>query len=227
MMGNRLSVVLSALAVVLAGLVALQWHYGAVNTGPIAPYGGLEALPASLPAPVPLPPLASLTQTVQRPLFASSRRPAPAAPAVVQEPAPRPDSQPAPPPALELSAVVIEDGRRLALFNTATGRGALRALQGEAVEGWELTEVRADGVTLTRDGQRHDIALRTFVAPARAEVAAQRQPVAAPAQRQPVAAPVQRPGAAAPALRPGAAPAPRPRRPLRSTPRADRNRPPG
>lgn len=205
-MGDRLSVVLLAVGVVLAVLVAAQLHYGTRVAAPIEAYAKVETLPPSTPATSPLPPLSSLTQTVDRPLFTASRRPAPTAPVVAQETTATADASQQSAPTLELSAVVIEDGRRLALFLAPAGGAALRAVQGETVQGWELTEVRADGVTLTLDGRRHDIGLRTFLPPARAEVAAPQQPVAAPPalQRRVLVRPPSRPPRTQPSGQPGA-----------------------
>jgi hypothetical protein len=107
--------------------------------------------------------LAVLTETVERPLFSSDRRPIPDAP-----PAPEPAVAAVPvgqgrPLVLELSAVVILADRRMALFQGASAGGAtLRADEGEQVDGWTLSQVRNDGVTLERNGESRELVLRTF-----------------------------------------------------------------
>lgn len=211
-MGNRLTVLLLVLVLGLCAVVAAQLHYLARPAAPIA--ARAAATPAMITSPAPaavsMPPLAALTQTVERPVFSPTRRPEVAAQVEVEE-APSPASPAAqPPPALQLSAVVIEAGRQLALFrhaSGASGAATLRATTGESVAGWTLVEVRSDGVTLERGGQQHEIPLRTF------------EP--APVRPEP-AMPRDAPGQAAPA--PAVSPAQRPRRPVRG-PRQHPTRP--
>lgn len=172
-MGDRMSMVLLAVALALSGLLAARVFLNSPDPLVIEAYPVQETIPPPPSVMAPLPPLASLSQTRERPLFAPGRRPDIATADIVESAPAAPAATVSVAPQLELSAVIIEDGRRLALFNRPSGRDALRALQGDTVEGWELSEVRADGVTLSLDGRRHDIALRTFLAPVRGEIPVQ------------------------------------------------------
>jgi len=203
-MGDRLTAGLLLLAALLGGLLAMRPDLGLLQHEPVEPRRpatpGVEQSTPGAPAQR-APVLDALTETVDRPLFSPERRPpAEQAPAEVA-PLPRAEVALQPPPRLELSAVIIEPQRRLALFRAASG-ASLRAEEGERVEGWTLQEVRDDGVTLERDGRTHELALRTFEPP----------PAGAPAlaPRRPV--PARDAGRAQPQQ---AAPVPRPRRPLR------------
>lgn len=168
-MGNRLTVLLLVLAAVLGALLAAQARLGLVADGPIEARSppeppALASTPGALEQPVS--DLADLTETVDRPLFTSDRRPVPEATPTADQEAPAVAVTPATPPSVELSAIVIVDGRRMALFRGASaGGGSMRAEEGEEVQGWTLSQVRSDGVTLERAGQRVEIALRTFKPP--------------------------------------------------------------
>jgi len=167
-MGNRLTVLLLVLAAVLVALFAVQAQLGLVDDGPIEARSPPEPLVLDSNAGAPeevVSDLAVLNETVDRPLFTRDRRPVPD---VVPTPEPQAPavaaSQQAPPP-VELSAIVILDGRRMVLFRGAGAGGVnMRAEEGEQVQGWTLSQVRSDGVTLERNGQSHEIVLRTFKA---------------------------------------------------------------
>jgi len=109
-------------------------------------------------------------------------------------------TQPAP-LTIELSAVILEPDRQFALFRQAAQGTLLRAEVGQDVDGWVVREIRADGVSLERGGERQDLALRTFKAPAR------RAPPVRARAPNPVSTAKQ-------AIPPSAKPR-RPRRPLR------------
>lgn len=202
-MGRRLTLLLLVLAGGLAALLAAMPHLGVVDRGPIAVRPGAEpAIDGDVPDPVEAAPIAlsEFTETVDRPLFAADRRPPAAAPPapVAETPVMRTTVAP---PSLELSAVIIDGARRLALFRAAGGSGgSRRAEEGSEVEGWTVSAVRPDGVVLERDGATHEMVLRTFKPPP----APPRTRLPAPAGRQ-----------AEPADDAQAGPRARPRRPLR------------
>lgn len=212
-MGDRLSAVLFVLVLGLAGVVAAQWRLGPATHAPITPriVTDTDAIAPPVTSPAALPALVDLTETVDRPVFSPVRRPPQAPTAPAQEVAMPTQSADAPPPSVKLSAVVIEQQRRFALLQRLSAAGTVRVEQGDSVDGWTLSEVRPDGVTLEKEDRRHEIALRTFEpAPAPAATAPQR-PGQGELPRQ--AAPIQRPGQAAPAQR--IVPRQLPRRPLR------------
>lgn len=167
MIGNRLSVVL-LVAVVLLGVLA-GWLIRVESAG--------DAPLAVAPTPVPVapatgplvalrvPPLDELSETVQRPLFMRSRRPAPDNVVVEAAPADAPQETATMAMSIELSAVVLETERQYALFRQAAQVGLVKAELGEEVEGWVVREIRADGVRLERGTQSQDLLLRTFKAP--------------------------------------------------------------
>jgi len=198
-MGDRLSAMLLVLVLGLTAAVLVQLRPGAAERAPVEPRIVTAAIAPAGPAPAPLPALVDLTETLDRPLFSPTRRPPQAAAAPAPQ-APPMRSDEAPPPDMKLSAVVIDAGRRFALLQRFPAGDTVRVAQGDVVDGWVLSEVRADGVTLRKDDQRHEIVLRTFEpAPVRAPVAPRR---AGPRDATEQAAPVQRVVPRAPPRRP-------------------------
>lgn len=101
-----------------------------------------------------------LAETVRRPLFRPDRRPPGAEPdvkpAVRNEAETKPAAAPAPPPRSEirLVGIVTLDGRRKAVVRVggeATGR---IVGDGAAIEGWRITHLDADTVTLSAGSHR-------------------------------------------------------------------------
>jgi hypothetical protein len=98
-------------------------------------------------------------------LFAVSRRPEEEAAETAPEAKVETVVTPTAPPALRLSAVIIEPDRRQALLIPKDGGAPMRVLQGSEVQGWTLSEVRDDTVVLSRGPARHELTLRTFEPP--------------------------------------------------------------
>lgn len=201
---DRLAAFLFVLVVGLAGVVVAQWRLDLSAHAPITPriVTQADALAPPIPSSMEVPALVDLTDTVDRPVFSASRRPAQASSEPVQDEPQLIPSASEPPPGVRLSAVVIDDGRRFALLQRIPAAATVRLEQGESVDGWMLVEVRTDGVTLEKNGRRHEIALRTF------------EPAPASPARVP-ARPEQResPGQASPARE--VMPPRQPRRPMR------------
>jgi len=109
--------------------------------------------------------LNDLTQTVDRPLFAADRRPVRQVdPPKASPPIPKPVVSGA--PKLELTAVIINGARRLALLQGAgSGAALIHAEEGQTVQGWLLQEVLPERVVLSRDGREHELVLRKFKPP--------------------------------------------------------------
>jgi len=123
-----------------------------ISLGVAAP---TSALPSELSAnPLWAISLATLSSTRERPIFSSSRRPAP--PATVSALATAP---PAPKPArverpqLSLVGTIIGDDQSFGIFVDRSTRAALRLKLGEDYQGWTLRSVQGREATLVRDQQ--------------------------------------------------------------------------
>jgi hypothetical protein len=100
-------------------------------------------------------PLASLSNTRERPIFTPSRRPPPPAVATTpaHEPPPPPHPYRAERPQLSLVGTVGGDDESFAIFVDQTTKAALRLKIGEDYQGWKLRSVQGREVTLERDAQ--------------------------------------------------------------------------
>ena len=169
MIGDRLSILLLMLIVGLAALAAWQWHsVGTVASSaqsappPDVPLAQIDAQSTFV-----VPPLAQLTQTVERPMFSRARRPAPVEVIAKSLPQTPLSAAKATPLSIELSAVIIEADRQFALFSKVAQGSLLRAEVGQSVDGWVVSEIRGDGVSLERGSEKQILVLRTFKAPVR------------------------------------------------------------
>jgi len=118
--------------------------------------------PAETPEPTPSAnplwaiPLATLSNTRERPIFSSSRRPPPAAVATVSA-AKTPPLPPKPRsvdrPQLSLVGTIAGSDESFGIFVDQTTKAALRLKLGEDYQGWKLRSVQAREVTLERDQQ--------------------------------------------------------------------------
>lgn len=182
------STVLMVLAALLAVLVSVQASLPLFDPEPIKPIesslselsDGMSSAALDQYAP---PPLASLTETVDRPLFSSTRR-VPAEPTVAAQ---LPDA-PAPvsvnPPDVKLTAVVINGEDRVAVVRLAESSVFERLREGDQVEGWLVERIGPQSLRLLRDKTPHEVDLRSFE-PAPARPAAKRAAARAAAKRLP------------------------------------------
>jgi hypothetical protein len=127
-----------------------------------APIQVRPVLPKPAPPPRPLGanplwaiPLASLSNTRERPIFSPSRRPPPAQMPVVVAAPPAP---PPPPPRVErppltLVGTVAGDSESFGIFVDRENSTALRLKIGEDYQGWRLRVVQGRDVSLERDQQ--------------------------------------------------------------------------
>jgi hypothetical protein len=100
-------------------------------------------------------PLATLSNTRERPIFSPSRRPPIQTPVAIAKPAAPP---PPPPPRVErpplsLVGTVAGDSESFGLFVDRGTSTALRLKLGEDYQGWRLRNVRGRDVALERDQQ--------------------------------------------------------------------------
>jgi general secretion pathway protein N len=105
-------------------------------------------------------PLSSLSATRDRPLFAPTRRPPPAAVPFVRAPAPPPPPVvEAAPPRLTLIGTVINDREKIAVFQDDATQGIIRIKLGEQHAGWVLRSVQGRSVTLEGNNREATFAL--------------------------------------------------------------------
>lgn len=97
-------------------------------------------------------PLATLSDTLERPIFSGSRRPP--APAVVSASAPKAQPMPPSPPQVELRlslvGTVSGDDQSLGIFVDQTSKATLRLKLGDDYQGWTLRSVHGREVTMAR-----------------------------------------------------------------------------
>lgn len=168
-MGNRLSLLLLLLCLALGATI---YHETRPDSTPAA-----AKRPQALPGPRPaapavaveprVPALSELTQTLDRPLFTADRKPPAAVDSTPESEIPAVAAAAPGGPSLELSAVVINGARRLALLQErGAGATMIHAEQGQTLDGgWLLKEVLPERVILSRGGIEHEIVLRKFQPP--------------------------------------------------------------
>jgi general secretion pathway protein N len=100
-------------------------------------------------------PLASLSNTRERPIFSPSRRPPIQTPVAIAMPAAPPTPPPPRPerPPLSLVGTVAGDSESFGIFIDRGTSTALRLKLGEDYQGWRLRNVRGRDVSLERDQQ--------------------------------------------------------------------------
>jgi hypothetical protein len=175
----RLSLMLAAVLSLPASTTALSIAASDMDLDPAAPRApdgpatpSIWETPAPIqvrpvqpkPAPPPRPlsanplwaiPLATLSNTRERPIFSPSRRPPPTqTPVAVAAP---PAPPPAPPrverPPLTLVGTVAGDDESFGIFLDKSSSTALRLKVGEDYQGWQLRGVQGRDVSLERDKQ--------------------------------------------------------------------------
>jgi hypothetical protein len=138
-----------------------------------APPTGAASAPIRSPVPLQVPaeravsanplwaiPLATLSNTRERPIFSPSRRPPPpreATVAVVRAPPPKPPRIER--PQLMLVGTIIGDGQSFGIFVDQTTKAALHLRLGEEYQGWRLQSVQEREVSLERDQQKSVLSL--------------------------------------------------------------------
>jgi len=118
--------------------------------------GGTEARAAS-ENPLAAQPLDLLSDTRDRPLFASTRRPPPPPPPpVVEHVAPPP---PVPPPNVVLLGVVTDENGPRVVVRSGSPDKIIRARLGEEIEGWQVTQIEPRRLVLSHDARSVSFAL--------------------------------------------------------------------
>ena len=98
-----------------------------------------------------MPPLASLREVVDRPLFSESRRPPPAE---------APKEAAAKPPNLTLLGVFLADDRRQALIERGQPPRVEWISERQNLDGWRVEAIGPDRIVLTRSDVRHEIIVK-------------------------------------------------------------------
>lgn len=132
-----------------------------------------------------LPPLQSFAVTLERPLFAPSRRlPRQAAPvAIDSEPAPALDGAPAE-PQVRFFGTMSRDGRSIAMVDAGEGV-ARKLLVGDDVEGWQVVAIDRDRLVLGQGDERRDFTILRSGSEAAAAGSDAAEPEAAAATEEP------------------------------------------
>jgi hypothetical protein len=118
----------------------------ALAAEPAGPADGQAGAP--LANPLASRPLAVLSATRDRPLFAPSRRPPPPSSAPVVRPV---EATPVPPPGVVLLGIVTQaDGAR-AMVRTEASDKVVRARLGDEIGGWKVTQIEPRRLTLSND----------------------------------------------------------------------------
>lgn len=154
-------------AVVLALVLVWQWW----DWPPPAPGPG-DAGPANAQVPAdaestddfltamtPLPDKEEYATVTERPLFMSDRRP----PSEEEEEEVEPEAEtPSDLAAIDLNAVMITPTQSLAWIREASSQTPIRKRVGDELEGWSITEIRADRILLERQGEKDTLVLRDY-----------------------------------------------------------------
>jgi general secretion pathway protein N len=214
--GLRLSLLLAAVLSLPASTTALSIAASDMDLDPAAPRASdgpatpsiwetpapIQVRPvAPKPAPPPRPlganplwaiPLATLSNTRERPIFSPSRRPPPTQMpvAVAAPPAPPPPPPRVERPPLVLVGTVAGNDESFGIFLDKANSTALRLRVGEDYQGWRLRVVQGRDVSLERDHQTVVLSLPEPGTEAAAGAAMGGMPIV------PAAPPIMPPGAA-------------------------------
>ena len=110
-----------------------------VLSGTVSPGKAAPALKLAVPSAMPI---SAYSETLTRPLFHTSRKPAPNVPEATPE-APAVDQ-----PALKLVGVIIVPEARSALIRLPRTKELVEVLIGERIEGWRLETIESDRIVL-------------------------------------------------------------------------------
>lgn len=163
-MSNRISAILLITLIALCGVIVIEARSGVSSTAHSrSPLDrGVDSAAAG-PVRMTLPPLAALSETVERPLFTETRRPPEGEPdgaAVSASPVPAGSSL-----SFSVSAIVITDDERAVLLVHPQSGALTRVAEGEMVAGWRLDKVESDRAVFSKDGDSQEAVLRSFGPP--------------------------------------------------------------
>ena len=152
---ERSSTWLAGIIVLLAAVIV--WEFSR-SSMPSASDDAFSQISAAVPelrgGDFTLPSRDAFAEIIDRPLFSSTRRPFIGTTNAVPQPV-----NVLAPPVWSLIGTVITPGKRSALFLSQRGGQFIRLEVGMSSEGWELTDVTTDAVTLVRGDRSHKISL--------------------------------------------------------------------
>lgn len=151
---------LALLALAFAALAAWPWLSPLAAPDAAPDEASLAAAPLSEGLP---PPLASLTETLARPLFTPSRRPVQETPAPALAPVTLGVAQGAAErsfAAYRLQGVVITRDQRRILLGAAAGGRPLVLQEGDVHDGWKVEKIEQEQITLVAGERREVLPLR-------------------------------------------------------------------
>lgn len=152
--------VLAGLCGMLALVLAAEYALGLYGHEPRVPEPPPSA-PREQPAEVPpfgpesfsLPEISHYGDMLERPLFVPGRKTTGTAPAPAPAPAPATQAD------FTLVGIILSEGAHIALLQEADGK-MHRVQKGQAIQGWQVTEVLPGSVQLTHDGRSTRLFLR-------------------------------------------------------------------
>ncbi len=163
-MSNRISGILLITLIALCSIIVMEVRSGVPSVEDLkaSPEKNKDATQAG-PVRLTLPPLAALSETIDRPLFVDTRRPHDAETSnALATVAPIPLG---PAASFSLSAIVITENERAVLLADPQSGALTRVAEGETVAGWRLDKVENDRAIFSKDGETREAALRTFGPP--------------------------------------------------------------
>jgi hypothetical protein len=129
-------------------VLLLYWTTAALGADAPAPAQNSEGV--TLSNPLAAQPMERLSAIVDRPLFSSSRRRAPAPP-LSRDPEPR--VPPPPPPSLVLSGVVMDGESARVVVLVGAEKRVQRAQIGDEIGGWTVSQIEGRKLVLSLDGR--------------------------------------------------------------------------
>jgi hypothetical protein len=153
--GNRLTVLLLVICVLLAGILALEQH---LASGAGTSTGVESGPPAAVEIDVAqnryvAPEKRRFEEVLERPLFTPDRRPAPE-PTVSAAPVTQANQI-----RLKLEGIAITSGTRVAIFRDLSNNQLLRLAEGMKHQGWLVEQVSSESAKLTRGEEIHELSL--------------------------------------------------------------------
>jgi general secretion pathway protein N len=152
--GNPIVGVLAALAILLAVVIGAEGEFGASVGSVVRPGAAKRAVATDaklLPPLIAIAPEQAYPETVARPLFTPTRRPAPEAPVVAQPTFQRGQ--------FVLQGVIVVGDNRVAMLREKSSGRIIRVERGREVNGIKVAEIQPETVTLSLGSEEEKLSL--------------------------------------------------------------------